>query len=160
MKQTTLCYIEQDGKWLMLHRNVLVDDANKDKWIGVGGKLEKGESPEDCLLREVYEETGLTLKTQRFRGIITFVSDVWPDEYMYLFTSDAFSGTIGKCDEGELVWVDKYKIEALALWEGDRIFLRLLNENVPFFSLKLVYCGNKLTEAYMNGTRLEQAETT
>ena len=147
MKLTTLCYIEQDGRYLMLHRTKKENDENKDKWIGVGGKFEPGETPEECLLREVYEETGLTLTEYRFRGIVTFVSDEWGSEYMHLFTADAFLGTLSaSCGEGELVWIPKDEIEMLHLWEGDKIFLRLLVECEDFFSLKLKYEGEQLVD--------------
>ena len=154
---STLCYIEKDGCWLMLHRVKKKNDLNHDKWIGVGGKFEEGESPEDCLLREVGEETGLTLTDYRFRGLVTFVSDEAPTEYMHLFTATGFTGTPKDCDEGELAWIGKRKLAALQQWEGDRIFLRLMDEHVPFFSLKLVYAGDTLTEAVLNGQRLEQS---
>ena len=144
MNFTTLCYIEKENKYLMLHRTSKKKDGNKDKWIGVGGHFEKGESPEDCLLREVKEETGLELTSYQFRGIVTFISDEWPDEYMCLYTADKYTGDIGNCDEGELVWVEKGKIMNLNIWEGDKIFLKLLIENQPFFSLKLEYKGDKL----------------
>ena len=154
-KQTTLCYIEQNGCYLMLHRIKKEQDENRDKWIGIGGKFEAGESPEDCVLREAREETGLTLTDYRYRGIVTFVSDVWPTEYMHLFTATGFEGELREdCDEGVLDWIDKKALLALPMWEGDRIFLRLLDENVPFFSLKLVYRGDTLTEAVLNGTPL------
>ena len=151
---TTLCYIEKDEKYLMLHRVKKENDCNKDKWIGVGGKFEDGESPEECLLREVKEETGFTLTSYQFRGIITFVSDEWGCEYMHLFTADAYEGELPEqgmrdCEEGELVWVSKNEIEALNLWEGDKIFLRLLNERKGFFSLKLRYKGDKLVESVL-----------
>lgn len=139
MNFTTLCYIEKENKYLMLHRTSKKKDGNKDKWIGVGGHFEKGESPEECLLREVKEETGLELTSYQFRGIVTFISDEWPDEYMCLYTADRYTGDIGNCDEGELVWVEKGKIMDLNIWEGDKIFLKLLTENQPFFSLKLEY---------------------
>lgn len=138
---TTLCYIEQDEKYLMLHRVSKEHDINKDKWIGVGGHFEPDESPEECLLREVKEETGLTLTSFHFRGIITFISDRWQTEYMCLYTADKFEGEITDCNEGILTWVAKSELEHLTLWEGDKIFLKLLAEESPFFSLKLSYEG-------------------
>ena len=150
MNFTTLCYIEKENKYLMLHRTSKKKDGNKDKWIGVGGHFEKGESPEECLLREVKEETGLELTSYQFRGIVTFISDEWPDEYMCLYTADRYTGDIGNCDEGELVWVEKGKIMDLNIWEGDKIFLKLLMENQPFFSLKLEYTGDKLVNTVLN----------
>ena len=150
MNFTTLCYIEKGNKYLMLHRISKKKDGNKDKWIGVGGHFEKGESPEECLLREVKEETGLELTSYQFRGIVTFISDEWPDEYMCLYTADKYTGDIGNCDEGELVWVEKEKIMDLNIWEGDKIFLKLLTENQPFFSLKLEYKGDKLVNTVLN----------
>ena len=154
MKLTTLCYIEKNEKYLMLHRVKKENDCNKDKWIGVGGKFEEGESPEDCLLREVYEETGLKLTNYQFRGIVTFVSDEWEGEYMHLFTASEYEGELPEnamrdCEEGELVWVPKDEIENLNLWEGDKIFLRLLQERESFFSLKLRYEGEKLVESIL-----------
>ena len=151
MNFTTLCYIEKENQYLMLHRVSKKKDGNKDKWIGVGGHFEEGESPEDCLLREVREETGLELVNYQFRGIVTFISDKWEDEYMCLYTADKYIGEIGVCDEGELVWVEKDKIKDLNIWEGDKIFLRLLAENEPFFSLKLEYQGENLINAILNG---------
>lgn len=153
---TTLCYIEKDDKYLMLHRVKKEVDLNKDKWIGVGGKFEAGESPEECLLREVKEETGLTLTSYQFRGIITFVSDEWGCEYMHLFTADGYEGELQEqqmsdCREGELVWVPKNEMEKLNLWEGDKIFLRLLQERDTFFSLKLRYEGDTLVESVLYG---------
>ena len=150
MNFTTLCYIEKENKYLMLHRTSKKKDGNKDKWIGVGGHFEKGESPEECLLREVKEETGLELTSYQFRGIVTFISDEWPDKYMCLYTADRYTGDIGNCDEGELVWVEKGKIMDLNIWEGDKIFLKLLTENQPFFSLKLEYKGDKLVNTVLN----------
>ena len=150
MNFTTLCYIEKENKYLMLHRTSKKKDGNKDKWIGVGGHFEKGESPEECLLREVKEETGLELTSYQFRGIVTFISNEWPDEYMCLYTADRYTGDIGNCDEGELVWVEKEKIMDLNIWEGDKIFLKLLTENQPFFSLKLEYKGDKLVNTVLN----------
>ena len=146
MKLTTLCYIEKDDCYLMLHRTKKEKDENYDKWIGVGGKFEVGESPEECLLREVEEETGLSLLSYEFRGLVTFVSNEWGTEYMHLFTADAYKGKIKSCEEGELVWVPKNHIESLKLWEGDKVFLTLLKEEKSFFSLKLVYEGEKLAE--------------
>ena len=151
MKNTTLCYIERGSQYLMLHRVKKENDENEGKWIGVGGKLEPNESPDECLLREVREETGLTLTRWRYRGIVTFVSDRWEGEYMHLFTADGFEGTIQSCDEGVLQWIDKKDIPGLPQWEGDRVFLRLLEEERPFFSLKLCYEGDRLTEAILNG---------
>ena len=151
---TTLCYIEKDDAYLMLHRVSKKNDINHDKWIGVGGHFEKNESPEDCLLREVKEETGLSLTSWRFRGIVTFVSDGDFNEYMCVYTADGFSGEVRECDEGVLEWVKKEDIEKLELWEGDRIFLRLLAKNAPFFSLKLVYENGVLTSAVLDGKKL------
>ena len=156
MKNTSLCYIRRGGEVLLMHRVKKERDENRDKWIGIGGKFEPGESPEECLLREVREESGLTLTRWRFRGIVTFVSDQWGTEYMHLFTADAFEGEIGPCDEGVLEWIDKSDFAALPQWEGDRIFLRLLEEDAPFFSLKLRYEGEKLVYAALNGERLEK----
>lgn len=152
---STLCYIEKDGKYLMLHRTVKKKDVNKDKWIGVGGHFELGESPEECVCREVLEETGYRLTSYRFRGLVTFLSGDGVTEYMSLFTADGFEGEEIACDEGELEWVPIEKIGELNLWEGDKIFLRLLAEDAPFFSLKLVYDGHGgLEEAVLNGKRL------
>ena len=149
--QTTLCYIEKDGKYLMLHRVKRENDINKDKWIGVGGHFEADESPEECLLREVKEETGLILTAWKLRGIITFICDRQPTEYMFLYTADAFTGTLTECSEGNLEWVDKSKVYALPVWEGDKIFFRLLEEDHPFFSLKLKYEDDRLAEMAFNG---------
>ena len=151
---TTLCYIEKDDAYLMLHRISKKNDINHDKWIGVGGHFEKNESPEDCLLREVKEETGLSLTSWRFRGIVTFVSDGDFNEYMCVYTADGFSGEVRECDEGVLEWVKKKDIENLALWEGDKIFLRLLAQDAPFFSLKLVYENGALMSAVLDGKKL------
>ena len=155
MKNTSLCYIEREGKYLMLHRTKKVNDENHDKWIGVGGKFEDGESPEECMLREVQEETGLTLTAWRYRGIVTFVSDEWGGEYMHLFTADGYAGQIRSCDEGELEWIEKQRLQALPIWEGDKIFLRLLDSEQPFFSLKLCYHGERLVSAALNGKAME-----
>ncbi|MBP3389157.1 MAG: 8-oxo-dGTP diphosphatase [Clostridia bacterium] len=148
MKLSTLCYIEQNGQYLLLHRIKKEQDVNRDKWIGVGGKFEEGESPEECLLREVREETGLTLTRYRFRGIVTFVCPPWPVEYMHLYTADRFEGTLAAdCGEGVLEWVDKGAVCDLPIWEGDRLFLKRLAEDpadAPPFSLKLVYDGDTL----------------
>ena len=152
---TTLIYIEHGDSYLMLHRTKKGNDCNHDKWIGIGGKFERGESPEECMLREAKEETGLTLISYRYRGIVTFVSDRWEPEYMHLFTADDFTGTLRTCDEGELAWIRKSDLLALPAWEGDRIFLRLLDEDAPFFSLKLRYDGETLAEARLNGVPLE-----
>lgn len=154
MKLTTLCYLEKEDSYLMMHRVKKANDCNQDKWIGVGGKFEDGESPEDCLLREVREETGYTLTAYRLRGIVTFVSDLWETEYMFLYTADGFTGEPVPCDEGELVWVKKPEIESLSLWEGDKIFLSLLDEGNPFFSLKLCYQGERLAEAVLDGENI------
>jgi 8-oxo-dGTP pyrophosphatase MutT (NUDIX family) len=153
---STLCYIEQDGKYLMLHRTKKKNDINEDKWIGVGGHFEADESPEECMLREVKEETGLTLTSFRYRGIVTFVSGDGVTEYMSLFTADGFTGEMIVCDEGDLEWVDKKKVWEMNLWEGDRIFFLLLERNAPFFSLKLVYDGRgTLRSAALNGKPME-----
>lgn len=148
---TTLCYIEKEDSYLMLHRIKKKEDINKDKWIGVGGHFEAGESPEECLLREVREETGLTLTSWRLRGVITFATDTCETEYMFLYTADGYTGELADCDEGTLEWVRKTEVCRLPIWEGDKIFFRLLEEDEGFFSLKLTYCGNRLTEAVLNG---------
>ena len=153
---STLCYIEQDGKYLMLHRTVKKNDVNKDKWIGVGGHFEHGESPEECLLREVKEETGYTLTSWKYRGIVTFVYGEDTVEYMSLYTADGFTGEPIECDEGKLEWVDKKNIPALELWEGDKIFFRLLDMEREFFSLKLVYNRSDVLQyAALDGEPLE-----
>lgn len=147
MKMTTLCYIEKEGKYLMLHRVKKHHDINAGKWIGVGGHVENGETPEECLLREVKEETGLTLTAYRLRGLVTFLSDVCEPELMCVFTADAFDGELIECDEGELAWVEKSDVLGLPTWEGDRVFLeRLLSGDDRFFSIKLRYEGDKLVE--------------
>lgn len=152
---TTLCYIERDGQYLMLYRNKKEKDINKGKWIGVGGHGEGTESPEECLLREVKEETGLTLTSYRFRGLITFVPGNGDVEYMCLYTADGFRGELKECDEGELKWVKKSVIGELNLWEGDKIFMELLRMDSPFFSLKLEYDGDKLIRAALDGRSLD-----
>ena len=155
MKNTTLCYIENArGDYLMLHRVKKENDCNRDKWIGVGGKFEDGESPEECVLRETLEETGLTLTDWRYRGIVTFVSDRWETEYMHLFTATGWTGRLHECDEGVLEWVSREQFRGLPQWEGDRIFLRLIEEDAPFFSLKLCYEGEHLAYAALNGKEL------
>lgn len=148
---TTLCYIEKEDSYLMLHRVKKENDINKDKWVGVGGHFEESETPEECLLREVYEETGLTLTSWKLRGIITFITDVAQTEYMFLYTSDAYTGEIGECDEGVLEWIKKSQVSKLPIWEGDKVFFRLLEEKEEFFSLKLRYEGEKLVETNLNG---------
>ncbi len=156
MRNTTLCHIERGGKYLMLHRVKKENDLNRDKWVAVGGKFEDGESPEECNAREVLEETGLTLNSAEYRGIVTFVSDKWETEYIHIFTSRDFSGTIRECDEGNLEWIDKKALLSLPIWEGDRIFLRLIDDPAqPFFSLKLVYEGDRLTYAALDGKELK-----
>ena len=154
MKQTTLCYLERGDEYLMLHRTKKQNDENHDKWIGVGGKFEAGESPEDCMHREIFEETGLTVTDYRYRGIVTFVSDIYETEYMHLFTVTDWTGEARECDEGELAWIKKQKLFDLTLWQGDRIFLKLLQEDAPFFSLKLTYRGDELIEAILNGKKI------
>ena len=151
---STLCYLRREEQYLMLHRVKKQHDMNQDKWIGIGGKLEAGESPEDCLLREAREETGLVLTDYRFRGIVTFVSDQWGTEYMFLYTATGFEGEMKACDEGNLEWVEFDRIPTLPLWQGDHIFLRLLREDAPFFSLKLVYRGETLVQAVLDGKEL------
>jgi 8-oxo-dGTP diphosphatase len=154
MVNTTLCYLERGDEYLMLHRVKKKNDLNHDKWIGVGGKFLDGECPEECLLRETWEETGLTLTEYRYRGLVTFVSDQWPTEYMHLFTATGWTGDPHECDEGELAWIKKTDLLSLPLWEGDKIFLRLLDTDAPFFSLKLRYEGEKLVQAVLNGQSL------
>ena len=153
---TTLCYIEKDDKYLMLHRVKKDHDINKDKWIGIGGHFEQDESPEECLLREVREETGLILKSYRMRGIVTFISGDGCTEYMSLYTADDFTGEIGECNEGTLEWIEKTRVYDLNIWEGDKIFFRLLEEDRGFFSLKLVYDGHgNLIEASLDGHKMD-----
>jgi len=154
MLQSTLCYIERGEEWLLLHRVKKENDANRDKWLGVGGHFEEGESPEDCMRREIFEETGLTVTKFRYRGIVTFVSDVWEGEYMHLFTCSDWTGEIGDCNEGDLEWIDKRRLYDLTMWQGDRIFLELLDTERPFFSLKLTYRGEELVSAVLDGEPL------
>ena len=145
MFNTTLCYIEKDGAYLMIHRIKKKNDMNKDKWLGVGGKLEEGESPFDCARREIREECGVIVKDLNYRGIITFVSDLYGTEYMHLFTAGDFDGEINyDCDEGKLEWVEKKNIRSLPIWEGDKIFFDLIDTEKRFFSLKLCYEGDRL----------------
>ena len=155
MIDSTLCYLYRGDEVLMMHRTRKKNDMNHDKWIAIGGRFEEGESPEDCAIREVREETGLTLTSWRYRGIVTFVSDEYQTERMHLFTSDSFEGELTDCDEGELVWMPKKDLDSLPQWEGDRIFHRLLDEEVPFFSLKLVYSGETLLTAVLNGKTIK-----
>ena len=182
MKQTTLCYIDNGDSYLMLHRVKKENDASHGKWIGVGGKCEADESPDECMLREVKEETGLDITEWHYRGIVTFISDTWPNEYMHLFTATAWRGEpdMSIDDEGTLAWIPKSVISdqcsvfsdvlqdsgrqlntkhlplnTLPMWEGDKIFLRLLlDESTPFFSLKLVYEQDEMVKATLNGTAL------
>lgn len=157
MIHTTLCYITRGDEVLMLHRVKKEKDINKDKWIGVGGKFEGMESPEECLLREVFEETGLTLTRWACRGVVTFLqeeNDSIFGEYMYLFTADGFTGDLKECDEGDLQWVSRDFLDSLPKWEGDKIFLELLWQDAPFFLLTLRYRGDKLQEAVLNGNKI------
>ena len=155
MLNTTLCYVTRGDEVLMLHRVKKKNDINKDKWIGIGGKFEGEESPDECLLREAKEETGLDLTRWRCRGVVTFLSDAYEGEFMYLFTADGYTGQIKSCDEGELEWVEKQRLLSLPIWEGDKIFLRLLDSEQPFFSLKLRYQGERLVAAALNGKAME-----
>lgn len=145
-RATTLCYLERDGRYLVLHRTKKANDENQDKWIGVGGKFEPGETPDECALREVKEETGLTMTAFALRGLVVFVSDVWGLEYMYLYTATRWTGRLAVCDEGDLVWLDKRELLRKNLWEGDRLFLRALDERREFFIMKLRYEGERLAE--------------
>lgn len=151
MKNTSLCYIEKDGKYLLLHRISKKNDENAGKWVGIGGKFERGESPEECVMREVAEETGLKLTSCDYRGIVTFDSDIYETECMHLFTSEEFKGEVTTtCDEGKLEWIEKSRLFDLPIWEGDRIFLKLIETKRPFFSLKLSYVGEKLVKAVLD----------
>ncbi len=158
MRNTSLCYIERDGKYLMMHRIKKKNDVNYGKWVGIGGGFERGESPEECAAREIFEETGLTVGKLTLRGVVTFVADSNECEYMFLFTCRDFSGDICECDEGALEWVNIEDVTKLPIWEGDRIFLELLKTDAPFFSLKLVYEGESLTFAVLDGEKLEIRE--
>lgn len=156
MKNTTLCYIENDNDdYLMLYRNKKKNDPNAGKWIGIGGKFKEGESPEECLLREVYEETGLTLLEWKLCGIVTFVSNEWETEYMFLYTANNWSGELTDCDEGSLAWKHKSEFNNLPMWEGDKIFLKLLREQNDFFSLKLSYEYQRLIQVVLNGKNID-----
>ncbi len=156
---TTLCYIERDDSYLMMHRVKKENDINKNKWIGVGGHFEESETPEECLLREVREETGLELTSWKLRGIITFSTDIYPTEYMFLYTADGYTGEMIECNEGNLEWVKKTDVYDLPIWEGDKVFFKLLEEQEEFFSLKLRYEGDKLVETVLNGKELETSKT-
>ena len=146
MRLTTICYIEQDGNYLMLHRTKKENDQSHAKWLGVGGKFEKDESPDECILREVKEETGLTLTSYQLRGVMTFVSDIWETEYMFIYTADEFEGELAKCSEGDLQWIKKTEVMNLKLWEGDKIFLKKLIDGDGFFTVKMEYEGEKLVK--------------
>ena len=154
MKNTTLCYITRGDEVLMLHRVKKKNDINKDKWIGIGGKFEGEESPDECLLREVREETGLELTRWQCRGVVTFLCDGCEGEFMYLFTADGIEGELKECDEGDLQWVSREFMYSLPMWEGDKIFLDLLWRDAPFFLLKLRYEGDKLVEAVLDGKKI------
>ena len=154
MINSTLCYVLRGDQVLMLHRVKKKNDINHDKWIGIGGKFEPGESPDECLLREAREETGLTLTRWKCRGVVTFLSDEAEGEFMYLFTADGFEGEMTECSEGDLQWVSREFLDRLPKWEGDQIFLDLLWQDAPFFLLKLRYEGEKLAEAVLNGNRI------
>ena len=155
MYNSTLCYVLRGNDVLMLHRVKKKNDINKDKWIGIGGKFELGESPDECLLREAIEETGLKLTSWRCRGVVTFLpNDLAEGEYMYLFTADEFEGELIECNEGDLQWVSRDFLDQLPKWEGDQIFLDLIWQDAPFFLLTLRYDGNTLTEAILNGEKI------
>lgn len=154
MHNSTLCYILRDQNILMLHRVKKKNDINRDKWIGIGGKFEGEESPDECLLREAKEETGLTLTSWQCRGIVTFRTVGGEGEYMYLFTADGFRGELKECDEGDLQWVSRDFLYHLPMWEGDRIFLDLLWQDAPFFLLTLTYDGEHLMEAVLDGRKI------
>ena len=154
MINSTLCYVFRGDQVLMLHRVKKKNDINHDKWIGIGGKFEAGESPDECLLREAREETGLTLTDWKCRGVVTFISDEAEGEFMYLFTADGFEGELTDCPEGDLQWVSREFLNELPKWEGDQIFLDLLWQDAPFFLLKLRYEGERLAEAILDGKKI------
>ena len=154
MIDSSLCYLYRGDEVLMMHRTRKKNDMNHDKWIAIGGRFEAGESPEDCAMREVREETGLTMLSPQYRGVVTFINDLYETERMHLFTTDRFEGELTDCDEGELVWISREQLNTLPQWEGDRIFHRLLDEGIPFFELELTYSGEKLLSAVLNGKRL------
>ena len=155
MINSTLCYVLRGNEVLMLHRTKKKNDVNQDKWIGIGGKFEENETPDECLLREAKEETGLTLTSWKCRGVVTFLTNGPSDgEYMYQLTADGFEGDLSDCPEGDLQWVSREFLDALPKWEGDQIFLDLLWQDAPFFLLKLRYDGDKLVEAALNGEKI------
>lgn len=154
MKETTLCYIQNNNKYLMLHRIKKEDDVNKDKWIGIGGRVEEGESPTQCVLRETFEETGLTLTSYQYRGVVHFKSDIYENEKMHLYTADGYEGEITECDEGVLEWIDRDEMYNLPMWEGDKIFLGLIRTDAKFFDLVLEYKGEKLVSAIINDNKI------
>ena len=156
MHNSTLCYVIQGDQVLMLHRVKKKNDVNKDKWIGIGGKFEQEESPDECLLRECREETGLRLTSWQCRGVVTFLQEGGEGEYMYLFTAEEFEGNLHDCPEGDLQWVSREFLYRLPMWEGDRIFLDLLWRNAPFFLLTLRYRGEVLTQAVLNGEEIHR----
>lgn len=155
IRLTTLCYIEKDRKYLMLLRNVKKNDGSLNKWIGVGGKIEAGEAPDECARREIIEETGLIPLNLIPRGVVTFISDTWEDEYMFLYSVTEFEGELIECDEGELHWVEWDKIFDLKLWDGDRIFLKMMMDNSSYFEMKLCYKGDLLDKCTINGKALK-----
>ena len=157
MINSSLCYLIRGDEVLMMHRTRKKNDINHDKWVAVGGRFEPGETPEECALREVKEETGLTMTDPQYRGVVTFINDQYETERMHLFTSETFEGELTDCDEGELTWVRIAEMDSLPQWEGDRIFHRLLKEKIPFFELELVYSGEKLLYADLNGKRLQNS---
>ena len=155
MKNTTLCYIEKNNMYLMLHRTKKENDMNRDKWIGIGGKFETGETPEQCMLREIKEETGLTATDYHYRGVVTFISDIYESEAMHLYSVYGFTGEIIDCDEGQLEWIHKDKLYELTMWEGDKLFLdKIATPDGDFFEMKLTYSGDTLTSAILDGNKI------